>query len=116
MNRQLPIIFEVTEPMRRPQQRRSAANRRIGQSDSRQAPCNTNLLLEICGGEESGARRLRDIDLNRVDLHRLGDVLQILSAEFPIGQVKLAFDSDRAPGAKCRCRRDRRFPPAEPRH
>jgi hypothetical protein len=60
-NRQLPIIFEVTKPMRRPQYGRSVANPRVGQADSVRRLAIANLLLEICGGEKSGAGRCRDI-------------------------------------------------------
>src|SRR5580698_8261274 len=91
-NRQLPIIFKVTEPMRRPQYGRSVANPRVGQADSVRRLAIANLLLEICGSEKSGAGRCRDIETNRINLHRLGDVLEILSTEFAIVQIELALD------------------------
>jgi hypothetical protein len=55
-NRQLPIIFEMTEPMRRPQQRRSAAGCRIGQPDTVGRFAIANLLLKVSGGEKARAR------------------------------------------------------------
>src|SRR5580658_734073 len=91
-NRQLPIIFEVTKPMRRPQHGRSVADPRVCQPDTIRRLAIANLLLEICGSEKSGAGRCRDIEANRINLHRLGDVLEILSTEFAIAQIKFAVD------------------------
>jgi hypothetical protein len=91
-NRQLPVIFEMTEPMRRPQHRRSVADRRVRQADTIWRLAIANILLEIRRGEHLGARGCCGIEMNRINLHRLGDVLEILPAEFPIGQIKLALD------------------------
>ena len=55
-NRHLPIIFEMTEPMRRLQQWRSAAACRIGQPDTVRRFGIANLLLKVGGGKKARAR------------------------------------------------------------
>src|SRR5208282_2782795 len=91
-NRQLPIIFEVTKPMRRPQDGRPGTDRRVGQPDAVGRLAITNLLLEVRGRKKSGTRRNRRIEIDRVNLHWLGDVLEILPAAFAIGQIDFALD------------------------
>src|ERR1700734_296018 len=91
-NRQFPVIFEMTHPVRRLQHRRSMADRRVCQPKAVGCFAKTYLLPEVCGGEKAGARRCRVTEPDRVNLHRLGDVLEVLSAELAIGHVKLALD------------------------
>src|ERR1700758_4859484 len=91
-NRQFPVIFEMTHPVRRLQHRWSMADRRVCQPDTVRCFAIAYLLLEVRSGEEAGARRCLGIELDRVNLHRLGDVLEILSAELAIGYIKLALD------------------------
>src|SRR5215469_14989779 len=91
-NWQFPVIFEMTKPVGRLQHWRSIADRRVCQADAVGCLAIAYLLLEVCGGEEPGARRCRGIEMDRVNLHRLGYVLEVLSAEFAIGQIKLVLD------------------------
>src|ERR1700734_3268760 len=91
-NRQFPVIFEVTHPVRRLQYRWSVADRRVCQPDTVGRPAIAYLLLEPRSGEESRTRRCRGIELDRVNLHRLCDVLEILSTKFAIGHIELALD------------------------
>lgn len=78
--------------MRRFQHRRSIADRRVCEPDTVRCLAIAYLLLEVRRGEESGARRCRGVEMDCVNLHRLGDVLKILPAELAIGQIKLALD------------------------
>ena len=91
-NRQFPIIFEMTHPVSRLQHRWSVADRRVGQPDAVGRLAIAYLLLEPRVGEEQRPWRCRGIELDRVSLHRLGDVLEILSAEFTKGYIELALD------------------------
>src|SRR5580693_7743389 len=91
-NWQFPVIFEMTKPMRRLQYRRSIAHPRVCQPDTVGCLAIAYLLLEVRAGEEPGARRCRGVEMDRVNLHRLCNILEILSAEFAIGHIKLALD------------------------
>src|ERR1700722_9803601 len=91
-NWQFPVIFEMTKPVRRLQHRWSIADRRVCQPNTVWCLAIAYLLLEVRGGEEPGARRGRGIETDRVNLHRLDDVLEILPTEFAIGHVKLVLD------------------------
>ena len=82
----------MTKPVRRLQHRWSIAERRVCQPNTVWCLAIAYLLLEVRGGEEPGARRGRGIETDRVNLHRLDDVLEILPTEFAIGHVKLALD------------------------
>src|SRR5215467_331016 len=82
----------MTKPVRRLQHRRSIADRRVCQPDTVGCLAIAYLLPEVRGGEKPGARRCRGIEMDRVNLHRLDYVLEVLSAEFAIAQIKLALD------------------------
>jgi hypothetical protein len=91
-DRQFPVIFKMTKPVRRLQHRRSTADGRVCQPDTIGRLAIAYFLLEVRGGEEPGARRCGGVEMDRENLHRLGDVLEILPAEFAIGHIKLALD------------------------
>src|SRR6476620_2436847 len=91
-NRQFPVVFKMAKPVRRLQHRRSAADGRVCQPDTVGRLAIAYFLLEVRRGEEPGARRCSGIEMDRENLHRLGDVLEVLSAELAIGYVKLALD------------------------
>ena len=78
--------------MRRPEHRRPVADRRVRQPHTVRRLAIANLLLEVRGGKEPGTRGCRGLEIDCVDFDRLGDVLEILPAEFAIGQIKLALD------------------------
>src|SRR5580658_1464268 len=82
----------MTEPMRRLQNGRSVADRRVRQPDSVGRSAIANLLLEVRGGEEPGPRRCYAIEPDGVNLHGLGNVLEVLPPEFAKGQIKPAAD------------------------
>src|SRR5689334_16825077 len=91
-NRQFPVIFEMTKPVRGLQHRWSITDGRVCQPDTVGGVAITYLLLKVLRGEEPGAWRCRGVKVDRVNLHRLGDVLEILSAEFAVGHAKLTLD------------------------
>jgi hypothetical protein len=91
-DRQFPVVFKMAKPVRRLQHRRSAADGRVCQPDTVGRLAIAYFLLEVRRGEEPGARRCSGIEMDRENLHRLRDVLEVLSAEFAIGHIKLALD------------------------
>src|SRR6266576_7122134 len=82
----------MPEPMRRLQQRRSCTNRRIGQPNAVGGPAIPNVLLEIGGSQHARRRRAGLIEIDRIDLDRSGDVLQVLTAELSKPELELALD------------------------
>src|SRR6202021_3270575 len=82
----------MSHPVSRLEHRWSVAARRGGQPDAVGRLAIAYLLLEPRVGEEPRPWRCRGIELDRVSLHRLGDVLEILSAEFTKGYIELALD------------------------